>query len=473
MIKVNFQMVLPTSNLDVSNYKKPLSFSVNADDIFYVNPLCNQVFIVKLKQFTVKDYIGLFPQWNERLSIYDIGGMDTHVQYRHNETKCDPSEIAKDDSLICHPYFHFVFQSSGELVYNKRTYRTVAQTVGAIGGTNSVVIIVLLLLYGPINDMKRKDYITRKIYSLVGMRDADLKKGLAYAESGQMSDKIPHGSKHPASIGDNVTTNGEDQLNEPKNSFWRCFCCRKKTQADIEWKARVKQAHRRIEDSLDVMTIVKNFNYLQVLTHFFFEERHFDLAQYVGFDLWRNEQDEKARRLTDDQEEDKKVARHQHRKLRKVKMSRRILLEKKRFNRWLSYIQDRHMNYTQDDNKIKSEVASSLDDFFYNSLAKHQSAPKLDIKNSVRLDGLNSISRTPVSGNHRVPQDEDLSRKPVSREQLKLVSYNNLDIELQSQYLNPDNGNRMERQDIQNSTLHKSKQYTKSKLAYCNRGDIE
>lgn len=67
----------------------------------------------------------------------------------------------------------------------------------------------------------------------------------------------------------------------------KCFCYRKKTKAELEELKRTEEAHRRIEDSLDVLTIVRNFNYLQVLTSFFFEKRHYELAQYVGFELWR------------------------------------------------------------------------------------------------------------------------------------------------------------------------------------------
>ena len=166
IVKSNFQMVLPTSNLDISNLEEPISFRPTADDVFYINPTSSQVFSIKLKKFTVKDYIGLMPTWKERLSIHDIGSDTTTINYRNNKIVCDFAEVIEDDNDICQPYLHFSFQSSGVLILNKRSYKTSGETIGAIGGMNSILVIILVLIYGPINENLRKEHIRSRVYDI-------------------------------------------------------------------------------------------------------------------------------------------------------------------------------------------------------------------------------------------------------------------------------------------------------------------
>lgn len=71
--KSNFQIILPSSNFDVSNYENPHRFVLNVDDIFYINPTIKQMFNSKIKQVTIKDSGGIFPSWSERKVLYDIG----------------------------------------------------------------------------------------------------------------------------------------------------------------------------------------------------------------------------------------------------------------------------------------------------------------------------------------------------------------------------------------------------------------
>lgn len=89
--KSNFQIMLPSSNFDVSNYENPHRFVLNVDDIFYINPTIKQMFNSKIKQVTIKDSGGIFPSWSERKVLYDIGStLSTQVytlQVRRSMTR--------------------------------------------------------------------------------------------------------------------------------------------------------------------------------------------------------------------------------------------------------------------------------------------------------------------------------------------------------------------------------------------------
>lgn len=377
MFRVNFQLILPTSNLDVSNPEHPHEFTIRTDEVYYVTPNLRQIYLGKLKQFSVHDYEGIVPTWETEKTVYDIGSVSSALSPRRPNLNCTAAQVQIMDNLDCLPYFEFQLQSSGLKVTNKRTYVTLSQTLSTIGGTNSVVIVVMLLLYGPINEKKRKEYMTRKIYSLIGVKEEDLQKGLEYLDKRKSRARMTlNDGESPEKP---LDTEGNEVAQEKiviksERRWWRCCCCKKKSEWDIELEKRVKRAHQRIYDSLDVMTIVKNFNQLKVLTHFFFEQRHFDLSQYVGFDLWQAEVDEKERLKAEsednpEQQNSQRDIAQERRNLRKVRMSHRILTEKQRFNQWMDFIRHKHNNRPIVDKvPVKSEVSDELDEFYFQKL---------------------------------------------------------------------------------------------------------
>lgn len=379
MSEVNFQVILPSSNLDVSNSDNPHKFTIRADEVYYVTPSVRQLYLTKLKEFTVHDYEGIVPTWDKETSVFDIGSVSTVLTSRRPVITCTAADAAINDNLNCLPYFEFHMQSSGNKVTNKRTYVTLSQTLSTIGGMNSVVIIVMLMLYGPINERKRKEYMTRKIYSLIGVKEEDLEKGLEYLEKRKVQAHMTvqeEGSPEKPIQTENAHNAHEKISITTDRKWWRCCCCRKKSDSQVELEQRIKRAHLRIMDSLDVMTIVKNFNQLKVLTHFFFDQRHFDLAQYVGFDLWQAECDEKEKRDVVSHEEEDAVQKTSQRdltmdrrNLRKVRVSQRILSEKQRFNQWMDFIRHKHNNRTQEDKPhLTEEFTDELDEFYFKKL---------------------------------------------------------------------------------------------------------
>ena len=73
MAKANFQIVLPSSNYQLSSKDDPHKFILNVDDVYYINPTVKQMFNSKIKQTTVRDSGGVFSDWSDRKIVYDIG----------------------------------------------------------------------------------------------------------------------------------------------------------------------------------------------------------------------------------------------------------------------------------------------------------------------------------------------------------------------------------------------------------------
>lgn len=174
MAKANFQIILPSSNFDVSDYMQPHRFVLNVDDIFYVNPSIKQMFNSKIKQVTIKDSGGIFPTWSERKVIYDIGStLGTQAYRPSSQTTCSAADVAIPDNPNCVSYFEYSFQSSGILVYMKRSYQTLFSTLGNIGGTSGVIMLAITLLYLPFVAYLERQYLLTAVYPLVANPQPD------------------------------------------------------------------------------------------------------------------------------------------------------------------------------------------------------------------------------------------------------------------------------------------------------------
>jgi hypothetical protein len=377
---VNFQLLLPYTNLKVKDLTDPHDFAVEGDAIYYVVPSFRQVYTARVKQLNVYDFEGLFPSWRLQQTVYDIDSKFSTLTQREAATSCTYEEANREDNQQCLPYFEFVVQSSGVVANSKRTYVSLFDTLGAIGGTNGVIIVVMLMLYGPINEKKRREYMTRKVYSLIGVKEEDLDKGMEYiSQRRQMQNNTQNRGDGYQVEGTDSQPNSQRVIKIEKRRWWTyiCCCCRKKTPQEVEWEKKVNRAHARITDSLDVLSIVRNFNQLKVLTHFFFGERHFDMAQYVGFDLWQEECDQRDKRKLESQAEEqisKSQLAEERRNLRRVRISKRIVTEKQRFNHWLQYMKSKHFQRTKDKLVINSELNDELDEFFYQKLFDHHNS---------------------------------------------------------------------------------------------------
>ena len=125
-------------------------------------------------------------------------------------------------------------------------------------------------------------------------------------------------------------------------------------------------ALQRIESSLDVLNIIRNFNLLKVLTHLLLDQRHFDLAQYVGFELWREEYETKKER---DEEEKKTVLvvrkSASKEKDKSPKKSVRVELEKSRFRSSLTMLKDSISITVREFDLLKPRVTALMDTFYY------------------------------------------------------------------------------------------------------------
>jgi hypothetical protein len=140
----------------------------NADDIYYINPALRQKYNAKFKENIVWDSKGLFdPDLQERTRYYDLSNIFVSNAYRNPaKLECTPEETL-DDASDCYSYFEFSFQSSGVVFNYKRSYKTLGDTLGDIGGLNGVIMLAFMILAKPIVDWSYDRHILNKVYSFL------------------------------------------------------------------------------------------------------------------------------------------------------------------------------------------------------------------------------------------------------------------------------------------------------------------
>ena len=255
LTKTNVQFLTPSSHLNISDYERPYERFLFGDEYFYLNPTIKQLYSSKLSHMSILDYVGLIPKFELKASFYTIGNVVSSSAYRETTVLNCTYEMAKRiDDPACPSYLELTYLSTGQYTVVKRIYQSLSDTLGAIGGTNTISIFILELIYGPINKRRRNKYIIESVYStMVVPPDAEKK----------------------------------DKKKKSNCSWLSSLSCKKKklTQEEIQHEKNMKEALERVENSLDVCQLIMDLNILKVISQYMFKERHFGLAQLVGFDI--------------------------------------------------------------------------------------------------------------------------------------------------------------------------------------------
>lgn len=333
--KSNIQIVLPTSNFDSSKKKNPTKQMANSDDVFYFNPNLRQQYVYKIRETNVLDYSGALGSWKNSTRYFDMYFGQSTQGYRSNQEATDWTNCQQstNDDSTCVSYVEFSVQSSSLIVYNKRTYKSLVDTFGVIGGTNGVLMLLIIIIYHPVNKKKRTFNLIQQVYPLL--------------------------------------------VSEPPKSQGRgIYCCKKKSNEMILWEKKYSTASQRIMESLDITNIVHDFNILKIISHVLMHERHFELAQIVGFGLWMKDCSDKSEREKLLQEEQKQIEKQSKKrvKLRHVNIAKL----KSKMPLWI-----KQLNESQ-----KLEIDQVVDGLFKQHLSNYEvkEVKKTKSEEQVRLE---------------------------------------------------------------------------------------
>ena len=255
--KANFMWINPINALDSANYAQPRSKHANADDIYYINPSIRQMYVAKFKENVVLDLKGIFdPQPSEKVRYFDIEDVfATNAFRKPDEITCEFAHTRRDDES-CYSYFEYSFQSSGAIFNYKRSYKTLRDTLGEIGGLIEVIILASLILVSPVVDWQYSRHIQKKVFQFT--RD---KRILPYFEA----------AESPAQ-----KTSTAVAL-KSRNTW----CCKKTLNKSKE--SNLKSAiQKTLDQKLDVINFIQDLNVLSLLSKVYLQQHHLKLAPFAN-----------------------------------------------------------------------------------------------------------------------------------------------------------------------------------------------
>lgn len=262
--RFNFQIVTPSSNFNASNFKNPHYKIPNADALLYISTKTKQITTIQLIENQIYDYVGINANWKHTSTYFEAGAPYVNIMNREEDKIfCTIEEAYGPEGSGCTSYFTLDIMSSGQVIRRKRAYPTLSETLGVIGGATGIISLAISFVYSFINRRKRNKFILKTIYPMIIAEEL-------------MTTKVVR-RKFP-------------------------FCCFKKREKlslndpnypDIQAKIDLSQeeALERIRESMDLVSIVRNSSYMNVLSDMTFRDRHKGLSPVLDVNLWKKAKD--------------------------------------------------------------------------------------------------------------------------------------------------------------------------------------
>jgi len=260
------QIVMPMSNYDSTNYTTPHVLLPNADALYFVTPKLKQRYDLPVQKNMILNNEGVYNSWRNITTYFEVV-QDTESPKNRDETNihCQKESIFTFESAECVSYMELAIKSSGKIQIRKRTYDSLLDILGTIGGISGMISMVLNIIYSFINERKRNNFLLKHAYPLI------------VAEEHFSTKLVPR--KFP-------------------------FCCLLKKVNVSAFAVDSKRGYgisgigisrnealKRVENSLDAISIVKNASLLKVIAELLLKDRHKGLAQLLDLKLWKSETD--------------------------------------------------------------------------------------------------------------------------------------------------------------------------------------
>ncbi len=262
-----FATMKPTINL--LNYSSPVKFDFYGDDYYYLNPDSTQSFNKKIMKNFIQDSRSYFFPSVVREPFTSIERqITTSLSRSREELSCTAEQIT---DLKCPPYFLFEFQAGGKTSTVIRNYQGIIETLGDVGGIREIVFTFFYLIYHFYNQSQAERLLAEKIFNF--------KPGVKIVK------------QQPLGISKIGAKNHENQPVAPNRSSKSDSHAtdRDWSSADAIPHTVFKKAVGRIEQKLDVVSIVKELQTLDVIVRFLLKDYHRSLIPVVALNLDANE----------------------------------------------------------------------------------------------------------------------------------------------------------------------------------------
>ena len=267
MAEIGVVYSFPSTSMNFSNHEQPIQNYLNADNVVFVNTAMRQKFQGKLSITEVYDDPGLYFPLKLKSNVSSLDRIITTSRSRDpNQVKCTVQEMVAD---ICSSYLVFDYMSSGKKLKIVRQYKGVVETLSDLGGVNSIVFLLFLWANYTYVEAIQQRHLVRMVFDFFNEKLFTTKPAQSSRFRCCKKNKLSM-AKPAAALRSQASI---VSMSDP-NSLEPAVV-----------KGLHEHAYKMIENSLDIVTLVKEINSLKVLTHFLLKDYHLKLVPLISLSL--------------------------------------------------------------------------------------------------------------------------------------------------------------------------------------------
>jgi hypothetical protein len=263
--QLTYTLALPSTSVNLSNLEQPISSFVSADMLHYVNEGQRYQYTMKMSQTEIFDDPGMYYPLKRRIKYSQIDKVTVTSRSRDGSLTCSPAAFAAG---TCTSLATFDFMSGSKKIKLTRYYKGIVETLGDIGGLNSMVLFIFVYLNLFYLQLIKKKLLTNLVFPFLG----------------------------------------ESIFDSPDSSSSTCgkfcskanfSCCKKNRRAAVRAKtglstlridrkevARLQEeAYKVIDKNLDIVALIREISNLKVLTHMILKDYQQKLVPLISLGI--------------------------------------------------------------------------------------------------------------------------------------------------------------------------------------------
>lgn len=280
---------LPVASLNMSNFEAPNRPTLAVENFYYINENVKQKFQPRAMLTDILDdqqsINNKFSGRTVRTSYFSIDRAMTTSNSRWRnpvQITCTPLEIK---TLACNSFIQFEFMSSARKATIIRVYKSITRTLSEIGGINSFAFLLFYYVNHIYCSYAKKKILVNKIFSFFEESEAAKQEKRNAIRS---TKKVIQDTKTSGSFNTSKNLAQPDGLNAahphaPPQTRQSVDILEHLDKKSIE--ALRNEAYAMIEESLDVVSIVREINQLKVLVHLLLKDYHTKLTPLMALQI--------------------------------------------------------------------------------------------------------------------------------------------------------------------------------------------
>ena len=263
--QITYTVALPSTSMNLSNYENPISSFPSTDMLYYVNEGQRYQYTMKLSQTEIYDDPGMYYPLRRRIKYSQIDKVTVSSRTRDGSLTCSPAAFS---SGACIPFALFDFMSGSKKVKLTRYYKGIVETLGDVGGLNSMVLIIFIYLNLFYLQLIKKKMLTKMVFPFLGESIFDA------PDSGSGTC-----GKICAKLKSTCCKKNKRTVTRAKTGLATLHIDKK------EVKKLQEEAYKVIDTNLDIVALIREISNLKVLTHMILKDYQQKLVPLISLGI--------------------------------------------------------------------------------------------------------------------------------------------------------------------------------------------